>query len=99
MPAFIAFLLGGLINIATTVVGRVLIALGLSAISYTGIDTSITWLRDMAVASMNGMNPQVVGLLGVLRVGTCISIISSAYVVRMTLNGLTGGTLKKLVRK
>lgn len=99
MPQFVAFLLGGLINIAGSLVGRVLIALGLSAVTYTGIDTSIVWLRDMAVSSMSGMSPQIVGLLGVLRVGTCISIVSSAYVVRMTLNGLTGGTLKKLIRK
>lgn len=41
MPAFLAALLGGLINIASTLTGRVLVALGLGVASYTGLAASL----------------------------------------------------------
>lgn len=99
MPTFVAALLGGLINIAGTIVGRVLIALGISVVTYSGLDGTLSFLRDAAFSSLGGLPSNILGLLGVLKVGTCINIVTSAYVVRMTLAGLTGGTAKKWVTK
>lgn len=99
MPVFVAALLGGLINVAGTLVGRVLIALGFSAVTYTGLSTTLDFLKAAAFARLDTLPANILGLLGVLQVGTCISIMASAYVVRMTLAGLTGGSLKRLVSK
>ena len=99
MPFFLSALLGGLINIAGTIVGRVLVALGVSAVTYTGLSTTLDWLKAQAFPRLDTLPSNIIGLLGVLQVGTCISILASAYLVRMTLAGLTSGSFKKLVTK
>lgn len=95
MPILLASLLGGLINIAGTLAGRVLIGLGISAITYTGLGASLDWLRDSAIADLLSLPPEIVGMLAVMKVGSAISIITSAFAVRMTLNGFTNGTVKR----
>lgn len=99
MPVFLAALGGVLINIAATVAGRVLIALGIGVVSYTGLDFTLTFLKSQAVSSLTGLPSEVVGLISFMKVGVCISIITSAIAVRATLQGLTGGTVKKWVLK
>ena len=97
MPAFLAFLLGGFINIAGTLAGRVLIGLGISVITYSGLTTTFDWLTTQALASFAGLPATVIGLLAVLKVGSCISMVASAIAVRLTIEGVTGGALKKWV--
>lgn len=99
MPAFVAALLGGLINIAGTLAGQVLIGLGISVVTYTGVDTSLGWLKTQALANITSLPPGLPALLSFMKVGVCISILSSAMVARMTLNGFTGGTFKRWVNK
>lgn len=99
MPAFIAALLGGLVNIAGTIAGQVLIGLGISVVTYSGVDTTINWLKSGAVAALGGLPAEVIGILGLMQVGVCISMVFSAMAVRLTLNGLTSGTFKRWVNK
>lgn len=99
MPLFIAALLGGLVNIAATLAGRIFIALGLSVLTVTGMDTTIGWLMDKALTALNGLPAEMVSLLAYVGVGQCLSIISSAFLARMLLDGLSGGSLKKWVVK
>ena len=99
MPAFIAVILGGLIQICGSLVGRVLVALGLSVVTYSGMAVSINYLKSQAVSAALGLPPEVVGMLSVLKVGTCISIIFSAMLARLVVTGLTGDTVKKWVLK
>lgn len=98
MPVFISALLGGLINIAGTVAGRVLIGLGISAVTYTGLSASLDWLRDNAVSSLLAMPPQVVGVLSIMKVGSALSMIMSATAVKLTLDGIGGATFKRWVK-
>lgn len=95
MPIFIAAIGGMLINIAASLVGRVIVALGMSVITYTGIKSSLDYLLAQAVNSILSLPPEVVAVLSIMRVGQCISIVSSAYVVRLMLDGLTSDTLKR----
>lgn len=98
MPAFIAALLGGLVNIAGTIAGRVLIALGISVVTYSGLATSLDYLKTSAVSALTGLPSELVAILALMKVGSCISIMMSAVTVRMTLNGLTGDTMRKWVK-
>ena len=43
MPVFVAAIGGMLINLVGTLAGRVLVALGISVITYTGMSASIDW--------------------------------------------------------
>ena len=97
MPIFLASLLGGLVNVAGSVAGRVLVAMGLSLVTYQGVDTVLSKLKADAVSALLGLPPDLVSLLSYMKIGVCISIIASAVAVRMGLSGL-GGVVKRLRR-
>lgn len=101
MPVFLASLWGGLINIAGTLAGQVLIALGVSVITYTGVSTSLGWLKSQALTAIQGLPADMVSMLAYIGVGESISIITSAFVARLALDGLVaagGGTIKRFIK-
>lgn len=98
MPAFLAMLGGALINITGSIVGQVLVALGIGVATYAGLDASLDWLKTQAVSNIQALDPAVVGMLGVLKVGECISIVTSAMLARAVINGVQSGTFKKWVK-
>ena len=99
MPVFIAAIGGMLINLVGTLVGRVMVALGLSVVTYTGISASLDAIKAQAIASFGALPAETMSIISLLKVGQCISIVSSAIAVRLLLNGLTGDTFKRWVGK
>lgn len=99
MPAFIAAILGGLISIVGTLAGRVLIALGISVVTYTGFSATLDYLKSQSISYLSALPPNIVGVLGLLKVGVVISIIMSAVTAKMVLSGLTSDAVKKWVIK
>lgn len=99
MPVFVAAIGGMLINLVGTLAGRILIALGISVVTYTGINATLDGLKSQAISSFTALPPEVISMLSMMRVGQCISIVSSAIAARMLLNGLTGDTFKRWVHK
>jgi hypothetical protein len=94
----IGSLIGALSGAVGTFVGRVLVSLGLGYVVYQGVDTSISWAKQGVFERLGALPPEVLAIVGLLKVGTCVSIVCSALVVRVTLAGLVGGA-KKLVAK
>lgn len=90
LPVVLASLGGVLINSARGMVMQVMIALGVSVVTYQGMDTAITWAKSQAIANLRGLPADMVGLLAYMGVGQAISIIFSAMVMRMTLQGISG---------
>ena len=78
MPAILAALLGGLINIVGTMAGRVLVALGIGVVTYSGISATLNWLKTEAIQSVSGLPAEVIGFIAYMKVGVCINIIFSA---------------------
>jgi hypothetical protein len=99
MPVFIAALLGALVQAAGTLVGKVLISLGIGYVAFTGVDASVEWARTFVMSQISGLGAQTVATASALNLGTCISLLTSALMARLVLNGLTGGTLKRMVQK
>ncbi len=95
MPA----VLGWLIEIAGTLVGKVLLSLGISYLSYKGLDAMVVAGKAQFMQSMGGLGATTVGLLGIMKVDVAVNMICSAIVGRLTLAGLTSGALKKMVIK
>jgi hypothetical protein len=97
MPVFLAALIGGLVSAAGSFVGSALISLGISAITFYGVKTLVDNVKAhvfsylQAGAGVEGF----MSFIGVLQVGTCINILFSAYVVRLTLRGLRGDAIKR----
>lgn len=94
MPGWLEALWAGFLNIAATAAGRVLTALGFGTVTFTGTNMTLTWLRDQAVSAFQGLPADYIGLLSYLKVGTAISIIFSAILVRMVLTRLFVGATK-----
>lgn len=99
MPLFLAALLGGLIQACGSLVGRVLVSLGIGYVAYSGVDTSITWARDFLLARIGSLPSNAIAVASTMKLGVCISILTSAILARMVLGGLTNGTLKRMVTK
>lgn len=97
MPAFVAALMGALINIVGTLVGRVLVALGMSVVTFTGVSATLDWAKGNAISAFSSLPVEVVGMLSAMGVGEFLSIIISAIAARLLLQGLTDGAVKKWV--
>lgn len=97
MPWILALLLRGLLYLTGSFVGRVMVALGLGVVSYTGMSASLAWLKGQALQNIAAS--QWVGLLSYMKVGVFISIVFSAMLARAAINGLNSDTVKRLVLK
>jgi hypothetical protein len=97
VPIIVGTVIGGLIQAAGTLVGRVLVSLGIGYASFTGIDAGIEWAKTFLVGKLGALPPVAVGIASTMQVGTCISILTSAVLARLVLAGLQNGTLKRFV--
>lgn len=99
MPAILGWLLRGLVWIAGSFGGQLLVGLGIGVATYTGARTVMTSFKSQAVSAFLGLDPDVLGMLGILKVGQAISIVFSAMVIRATLQGLSSDTVKRFVKR
>lgn len=99
MPIFIAALLGGLVSAAASLTGRVLIALGIGYVSYTGISAGLGTLEAQVIANLQALPAQWITIAHLLQVDTSVSIMFSAVAARLVLAGLTSGALTRMVIK
>lgn len=99
MPLLVAALIGGLVQAAFSIVGRVLISLGFAYLTMTGIDTSLDWIKGQIASSVGGLPAQALAVLSACRVGSAVAIVLSALAARMVFDGMASGTIRKLVLK
>lgn len=99
MPIFVAAIGGMLLNIVGSIVGRVLVALGMGVVTYTGLNAGLDALKMQAIGTFQGLPPEVFGMLAMLKVGVAINIVTSAIAARLLLNGLTSDTFKRWTLK
>lgn len=98
MPVFVGLIWGGLVSILGSLVGRVLLALAITYVSYQGIDVLIQSVKTSALASMGSMGV-LSGVVGMLKLGECLNVVISAVVAKYTIGGLTSGAVTKMVLK
>lgn len=99
MPAFVYALLVGFASVVSSVAFQVLIALGIGFVTFTGISVGLTSLHDFAVSQWTALPVAVLQVLGLVKVDQALNLIISAAAARFTLQGLTGGGIRKLVWK
>jgi len=99
MPAIIALLLRGLLWVSGSIAGQVLLRLGIGVVTYTGTNASLTWLKGQAVGALQGMGGEYIALLSYMKVGVCISIVTSAIVARAVVQGVNSDKVKRWVIK
>jgi hypothetical protein len=94
-----AALVGGLIEVAGTLVGRVLLSLGIGYVTYTGFDSSMSAVKSMISGYLHGLPSLMLQAAGSLKLGSSISIVLSGLAVRMVMSGLVSGAMRKMVVK
>lgn len=99
MPFFIAALWGALIPMLGSFVGRILVSLGIGYVTYTGIDTAITFAKNAFLSGLSGLPANAVAMAGVLKIGVCVSMLLSAVTARFVMQGLVAGAVKRQVLK
>lgn len=96
----IAEFVGGVfLSIVGSLFQRVLLAAGVGLVTYVGVDASLQFFKTNAVSALQGLPQTIVGILSLMQVGSCVSMVFSAMVMRLTLQGLTSGTMKAWVKK
>lgn len=99
MGQVVAFVIGMVMQILPSFLGKALAALGIGVVTYSGFKVTLDWLKSQAVSSFSALPPEVIGMLGVLKVGECISIVCSAMIARLVMNGLQSDKVKRWVTK
>jgi hypothetical protein len=99
MPIFLAALGGMFLNIAGSLVLRVITSLGIGVVAYTGMSTTLDWLKGEIVSSASSLPADILGMMATMKVGASISIVFSAMVARLLINGMSGDTVKRWVTK
>jgi hypothetical protein len=88
---FIVSLIAGLVSTGTIValLRRAAIALGVSALTYTGVSVAFSSMEGYINAQFAGMSANVVTMLIILHIPNALDVVFSAYIGAITLKGLT----------
>jgi hypothetical protein len=97
MPAAFGFLGTLLVGLVGSIIGRILLVLGLTVVYYRGIDVALTWLKSQMYDQFNAMPAVAIQLIGVLQISTCVNILFTAMGIKVTLLGLNSEGFKRLV--
>lgn len=95
-PAIAVAIVGGLLNVAGSLTGRILLALGVGVLTVSGIDTAMEFAKAYMLGKFQGLRMEILQLVAALGVGEFLSIIISALSTRLMFNGLQpGGFLRR----
>lgn len=89
------FLGGLLLNLVGSFVGRIFLALGLSVVTYQGMELITGKLRALFEQYIYALPSDWVNMAGMLKIGTCFSILLSALAVKAAAAGVSSGSFKK----
>lgn len=96
MPAILIALAALLLRLVEPIVGRVLVALGLTFITIQGFDLVLDrWVIEIG-SGLGAFGGEASTVLSALRVGDAISVIVSATIAAYSIKAMTGG-LRKMV--
>lgn len=98
MP-LVAVILGYFGAAASSLVGRVLLALGMGYVTYKGFNASVDFLLNEIKSNINGMPADVISFLAFLWVDKAIGMVFAAYSAALLVKVSASGTITKLVTK
>ena len=99
MPIILAQLIGALVQATGSILGRVLIGLGLGFVSYVGFDALVSSITSQIDSLMSGFTGSTLAAWGgFFQIDKHVSMVLSAITVKVAIKGLQDGK-KSLVRK
>lgn len=98
MPYIIGLLWGAFGLTLKSMVGRVLLALGISFITYQGVDLLLDSMHDAAFAHLNSTAVDLIGIVGLAKIPQSLNVVFSALAARYALQGLTSSFSKMVIK-
>ena len=99
MQIIVAWIVGGFLTAVASFVGRLLVSLAIGYVTYQGISFLLDQIESLIFQSFAGLSAQVIAILGLLQIGSAISVTLSAVAARLVINGLVNGAMTKAVIK
>lgn len=96
MQVLIASIWGGFLSIVQSIVGRVLLALGMGVITYYGFGSVINDLTSMGRLSLTSLPNELKQIFGLMRIGEIFSLYVSTVTIKLLYNGVAGGTITRI---
>ncbi|WP_373698424.1 DUF2523 domain-containing protein [Neisseria dentiae] len=84
-----AFLIPALQRLLTFIVAKIIIALGLTFVTYGGYMVGLNWLKEYIVTNFENMPSAVFQLIIMAGFGHALGIIFGAYVFNITMSSIT----------
>lgn len=91
-----AALVAGFFSGVFQFVFKTLTALGIGYVTYVGMEALVDLNHAQIMALINTLPPNTVALLGVLKVGVCLNIWFSAFVMRASLWGMSDNMFSRM---
>lgn len=83
MGFIVAAILGGFATVAASLVGRVLLALGIGYLSFSGISSLGDWIHGQIQTAFTGLPGDISAFLGFLWVDKAVTMVFSAWVAAL----------------
>ncbi len=102
MPWLIAAIWTGLRAMLPSLVGQLLLALGVTVVTTVGVNIGLNVFKSQLLGSLQGLPATSIQLLGLMKVGVCVSMLFGAVAGRLVRKGLqsgAGGTMKSWGKK
>jgi len=103
MPWLASVIIGGILELMGSLIGRALLALGFGFVEYVGISTLVDQVKNGLSSAMDQVAGVGVGNImewaGFFRLDIHFSILLSAIGVKMAFNALSGSKVRRLVQK
>lgn len=96
MPALGSIIAGVLLWIAGNLVARVLVSLGVMAVAFVGLDTLLTTCETYIISTIQVLPPDLIAIAKIMKLGVSLKLLLSAASMRLTLQGLTEGSITKM---
>lgn len=96
---FIPALLGGIATVLGSLVGRVLVALGISYVTYKGVDVAINYVADYVRSALSSGPVTIVSFLSFMWVDKAVSITFASFTAALAIKGAAGAITKQVFKK
>lgn len=99
MPTIIQMFWGAFAGVLSSLVGRVCLALGIALVTYQGVDILLDNLISATTVNLGYASQVLGGVIGMMRLSESINVVVSATVAKYTMQGLTSGSITRMVFK
>lgn len=88
MPMLVRFIMTALLMVIEPIISRILGAIGIGFVAYTGMRVLMNQMEDAIRANLDRLPHDILSILGMAGIGQAISIVLSALMIRAYLAGM-----------